>query len=97
MVIVITLYQVHHFIYTEYPTLNKGENMPTKVIVDCSTGETTEVELTAEEIKDMEAAQKAAESERVEREAKEAADAIAKSALLKKLGITQEEARLLLS
>ena len=71
--------------------------MPTKVIVDCSTGETTEVELTAEEIADLEAAQKAAESERVEREAKEAADAIAKSALLKKLGITQEEARLLLS
>jgi len=71
--------------------------MPTKVIVDCSTGETTEVELTAEEIADLEAAQKAAESKRVEREAKEAADAIAKSALLKKLGITQEEARLLLS
>ncbi len=92
-----TLYQAHHFIYTEYPTLNKGEKMPTKVIVDCSTGETSIVELTAEEIADLEAAQKAAESERVEREAKEAADAIAKSALLKKLGITQEEARLLLS
>ncbi len=71
--------------------------MPTKVIVDCSTGETSIVELTAEEVADLEAAQKAAESERVEREAKEAADAIAKSALLKKLGITQEEARLLLS
>jgi hypothetical protein len=71
--------------------------MPTKVIVDCSTGETSIVELTAEEIADLEAAQKAAESERVEREAKEAADATAKSALLKKLGITQEEARLLLS
>ena len=92
-----TLYQAHHFIYTEYPTLNKGEKMPTKVIVDCSTGETSIVELTAEEVADLEAAQKAAESERVEREAKEAADAIAKSALLKKLGITQEEARLLLS
>jgi hypothetical protein len=91
------LFQAHHFIYTEYQTLNKGEEMPTKVIVDCSTGETSIVELTAEEIADLEAAQKAAESERVEREAKEAADAIAKSALLKKLGITQEEARLLLS
>lgn len=71
--------------------------MPTKVIVDCSTGITTEVELTAEEIADLETARVAAEAERVEREAKEAADAIAKSALLKKLGITQEEARLLLS
>ena len=71
--------------------------MPTKVIVDCSTGETSIVELTAEEIADQEAAQKAAEAERVEREAKVTADAKAKSALLKKLGITQEEARLLLS
>jgi len=71
--------------------------MPTKVIVDCSTGETSIVELTAEEIADMETARLAAEAERVEREAKEAADATAKSALLKKLGITQEEARLLLS
>jgi len=71
--------------------------MPHKVIVDCSTGETTEVELTAEEIADQEAAIVTAEAERVEREAKEAADATAKSALLKKLGITQAEARLLLS
>jgi hypothetical protein len=71
--------------------------MPTKVIVDCSTGETSIVELTAEEIADMQTAQVAAEAERVEREAKVAADAVAKSALLKKLGITQEEARLLLS
>jgi hypothetical protein len=71
--------------------------MPTKVIVDCSTGETSIVELTAEEIADLETARVSAEAERVEREAKEAADAIAKSALLKKLGITQEEARLLLS
>jgi len=94
---VLTGLQAHHFIYTEYPTLNKGENMPHKVIVDCSTGETTEVELTAEEIADQEAAIVTAEAERVEREAKEAADATAKSALLKKLGITQAEARLLLS
>jgi hypothetical protein len=71
--------------------------MPTKVIVDCSTGETSIVELTAEEIADMETARVAAEADRAEREAKEASDATAKSALLKKLGITQEEARLLLS
>jgi hypothetical protein len=89
-------FQDHHFIYTEYPTLNKGENMPTKVIVDCSTGETTEVELTAEEIKDMEAAQKAAEVERKTQEVIDAAKATAKTALLDKLGITAEEAALLL-
>ena len=70
---------------------------PTKVVVDCSTGITEVVPLTAEEIADLETARLAAEAERVEREAKVAADATAKSALLKKLGITQEEARLLLS
>ena len=70
---------------------------PTKVVVDCSTGITEVLPLTEAEIADMETARVAAEAERVEREAKEAADATAKSALLKKLGITQEEARLLLS
>jgi hypothetical protein len=71
--------------------------MPHKVIVDCSTGKTTEVELTAEEIKDMEAAQKAAEAERKAQEVIAAAKATAKTALLDKLGITAEEATLLLS
>jgi hypothetical protein len=70
---------------------------PTKVVVDCSTGITQVLPLTEAEIADMQTAQVAAEAQRVEREAKVAADAIAKSALLKKLGITQEEARLLLS
>ena len=71
--------------------------MPTKLIVDCSTGVTTEVELSQDEIAEREkmaeeyAAQKAAE------EAQQAADAKAKADLLKRLGITQEEARLLLS
>ena len=42
--------------------------MPTKLIVDCSTGETTEVELTAEEIAQREAdaaAYAVAEAERI--------------------------------
>ena len=69
--------------------------MPTKVIVDCSTGETTEVELTAEEIADQEAAQKAAEVERKAQEVIAASKATAKAALLKKLGITEAEAELL--
>ena len=70
---------------------------PTKVIVDCSTGETTEVELTAEEIADLETARKAAEDQRAAAEAEAAAKAEAKAALLDKLGITAEEAQLLLS
>jgi hypothetical protein len=71
--------------------------MPHKVIVDCSTGETTEVELTAEEIADQEAAQKAAEVEAKAQKVIDDAKATAKTALLDKLGITAEEAQLLLA
>jgi len=71
--------------------------MTNKIVVDCSTGEVQEIALTAEEIAEREvmaaeyAEQKAAE------DAQKAADAVAKSALLKKLGISEAEARLLLS
>jgi len=71
--------------------------MPHKVIVDCSTGITTEVELTAEEIADQVAAQKAAEADRKAAEVVAKDRAVAKAALLDKLGITAEEAALLLS
>lgn len=91
------MYQVLHFTYTEYQTLNKGEEMPTKVIVNCSTGETTVVELTAEEIADLETARLAAEDQRKAEEAEAAAKAEAKVALLDRLGITADEAKLLLS
>ena len=90
----------HHFIYTEYPTHNKGEIMsdtPTKVIVDCSTGITEVLPLTAQEIADMETARVAAEAERVEREAQKAANKILKAEILDRLGITEAEAKLLLS
>lgn len=68
--------------------------MPTKLIVDCSTGETTEVELTAEEIAQREADAAKAEADRVAREAEEAAKAAAKAsaeAKLAALGLTTEE------
>ncbi len=71
--------------------------MPTKVIVDCSTGETSIVELTAEEIADLEAAKAKAEQDRIAAEEQQAIQAKAKADLLKKLGITEAEARLLLS
>lgn len=70
---------------------------PTKVIVDCSTGEQTVVPLTAEEIADLQAAAAQAEQDRLAAEAEAAAKAAARQALLDKLGITQEEAALLLS
>ena len=68
--------------------------MPTKIIVDCSTGETTEVELTAEEIAQREADAAAFAAEQAEREAAEAAKAAAKAsgeAKLAALGLTAEE------
>jgi hypothetical protein len=68
-----------------------------KVIVDCSTGETTVVPLTAEEIAELEAAAAQAEADRAVAEAEAAAKETARQALLKKLGITAEEAALLLS
>jgi hypothetical protein len=71
--------------------------MPSKIIINCETGEQTEVELTAEEIAQREADAAKAEADRVAKEAEDAAKAIAKAELLAKLGITAEEAALLLS
>ena len=68
-----------------------------KVIVDCSTGEQSVVPLTAEEIAANEAAAAQAEQDRLAAEAEAEAKAVARQALLDKLGITQEEAALLLS
>ena len=69
----------------------------TKVIVNCETGVVAEIPLTGEEIAQREVDAANAETERVAKEAADAAEAIAKSALLVKLGISAEEARLLLS
>jgi hypothetical protein len=68
--------------------------MPTKIIVDCSTGESTEVELTAEEIAQQEANAAAFAAEQAEREAAEQAHLAAKGAAEQKLlslGLTAEE------
>ena len=68
--------------------------MPTKIVVDCSTGIATEVELSQEEISQMEADAAKAAEERAAREAEEAAKATAKAsaeAKLASLGLTAEE------
>lgn len=65
-----------------------------KVIVDCSTGETTVVPLTAEEIAELEAAAAQAEADRIAAEAEAAAKAATKAAArdkLKALGLTDAE------
>ena len=67
---------------------------PTKLIVDCSTGVTTEVELTAEEIAQREVDAAAFAIEQAEREAEAAAKAAAKQAAqdkLKALGLSDSE------
>lgn len=68
----------------------------TKIIVNCETGETLEVELTAEEIAQREADAKAAAEAKAAEDADKAAKAAEKAALLERLGITAEEATLLL-
>jgi len=69
----------------------------TKIIVDCSTGVVAEVPLTGEEIEQREADAAAAATAQAEEDAKAASDAVAKDALLTKLGITADEAKLLLA
>ena len=67
---------------------------PTKLIVDCSTGISTEVELTDEEVVQQEADAAQAKADQAAREAVEAAKAAAKAsgeAKLAALGLTAEE------
>lgn len=67
-----------------------------KVIVDCSTGETTVVPLTDEEIAELEAAAAKAEADRLAAEQAAATKAAERAAILAKLGLTEEEAAVLL-
>ena len=67
---------------------------PTKVVVDCSTGIQEVIELTDEEIAQMEVDRANAEAERAAREAEATAKAAAKAAAQAKLaalGLTAEE------
>ena len=72
---------------------------PIKMIVDCTTGEVSEIELTAEEIEIMEQAAVAAEAAMAaEQEAQAAREATRDSARtkLKDLGLTDEEVEALI-
>jgi hypothetical protein len=70
--------------------------MTTAIEINCATGEVIERPLTADEIAANEAAQVQAEADAKKAEAEAATKAEAKAALLAKLGITAEEAALLL-
>jgi hypothetical protein len=69
---------------------------PRKLIVDCSTGVTTEVELTAEEIAQREADAAAFAEAKAKEEAEAQAKAEARAAILERLGLTEDEAKVLL-
>jgi len=71
--------------------------MATRIEVNCETGEVQEIELTAEEVAELEAAAAQAEADRIAAEEEALAKATAKADLLERLGITEEEAQLLLS
>jgi hypothetical protein len=71
--------------------------MTNKIVVDCSTGEVQEIALTAEEIAERDSMAAEYAAQKAQEEADKAAKAEAKAELLEKLGITAEEAQLLLS
>ena len=70
---------------------------PTRIEIDCSTGIESIIELTDVEVAEMAAQAAIAEERKAEEEAAATAKAEAKAALLNRLGITAEEAQLLLA
>ncbi len=72
---------------------------PRKIVVNCETGITEEIPLTAEEIAQLESDRAAAETERLAREAEATAKATAKASAetkLKALGLSDAEVAALL-
>jgi len=70
--------------------------MTTKIIVDCSTGVVEEVELTEEELAQREADRIAFEAAETERQAEAAEKAARRAEILERLGLTEDEAKLIL-
>ncbi len=71
--------------------------MTTAIEVNCATGEVVERPLTPEELAQHEADATAYAAAEHEKQAAAAEAAVAKAALLAKLGITEDEAKLLLA
>lgn len=69
---------------------------PTRIEINCETCEETIIELTDAEIAELEANAAQAEKDRKAQEAQDKADAAAKQAVLDRLGLTADEAALLL-
>lgn len=71
--------------------------MTTRIEVNCETGEVKEIPLTSEEIAQREVEAAAFEAQRQAEEDAKAEKAAARLAILEKLGLTEEEAAVLLS
>ena len=71
--------------------------MPTKIVVDCTTGATVEVELTEAEIAQLEKDAQAAAQAQAQAEAEAAAKAEQKAAILERLGLTEDELKVVLN
>jgi hypothetical protein len=69
---------------------------PTRIEVNCTTGEVLEIELTDAEVAQMEADAAAAETLRKADEKAAADKAAARAAILDRLGLTADEAAILL-
>ena len=69
--------------------------MTTRIEINCTTGEILEIELTQAELDQRETDRVAYEMEQANRETEATAKAVARTALLERLGITEEEAELL--
>jgi hypothetical protein len=70
---------------------------PTRIEIDCSTGIESIIELTDAEVAELTYQAELAAEKAAEADAKAEADATAKAALLERLGITADEAKLLLA
>ena len=70
---------------------------PTRIEINCETGEVLEIELTDAEVAEIAYQAELAADAKAEEERVAAEKAVAKAALLERLGITAEEATLLLS
>lgn len=69
---------------------------PTRIEVNCTTGEVLEIELTDAEVAELAAQAELAAAQKAEEDRIAAEKAVAKAALLERLGITADEAALLL-
>lgn len=70
---------------------------PTRIEIDCSTGEVHEIELTDAEVAELSYQAELAEERKAEEERIAAEKAATKAAVLERLGISEDEAKALLS